>query len=109
MSYASVTAAQRAAVVRAAQRVITSAHQATSDYRTVNPVAKPQLVVDTYVPIDTLLAQLKTAVDVTTAAGAGAVVVNGAKVNAGTVSGTGNFATFTVVNGAITGIVLSAS
>lgn len=38
-----------------------------------------------------------------------AAVTNGAKVNAGTVSGTGNFATITVANGVITGIVLSAS
>jgi hypothetical protein len=36
-------------------------------------------------------------------------VTNGTKYNAGTVSGSGNFATFTVANGVITGIVLSAS
>lgn len=36
-------------------------------------------------------------------------VTSGAKINAGTVTGTGNFATFTVANGVITGIVLSAS
>lgn len=36
-------------------------------------------------------------------------VSSGQKVNAGTVSGTGNFATFTVANGVITGITLSAS
>lgn len=38
-----------------------------------------------------------------------APVVSGVKVNAGTVTGTGNFATITVVAGVITGIVLSAS
>lgn len=38
-----------------------------------------------------------------------APVVSGVKVNAGTVSGTGNFATITVAAGVITGIVLSAS
>lgn len=38
-----------------------------------------------------------------------AVVANGAKVNAVSVTGTGNFATFTVANGVITAIVLSAS
>ena len=38
-----------------------------------------------------------------------AVVANAQKVNAGTVTGTGNFATFTVAGGVITGIVLSAS
>jgi hypothetical protein len=36
-------------------------------------------------------------------------VVSGVKVNAGAVSGSGNFATITVANGVITGIVLSAS
>lgn len=36
-------------------------------------------------------------------------VATGQKVNAGAVTGTGNFATFTVAAGAITGIVLSAS
>lgn len=36
-------------------------------------------------------------------------VTSGVKVNAGTVTGTGNFATITVANGVITGIVLSAS
>lgn len=38
-----------------------------------------------------------------------AVVASGVKVNAGTVTGTGNFATLTVVAGVITGITLSAS
>lgn len=38
-----------------------------------------------------------------------AAVTNGAKVNAVAVTGTGNFATFTVAAGVITGIVLSAS
>jgi hypothetical protein len=38
-----------------------------------------------------------------------AAVATGVKINAGTVSGTGNFATITVANGVITGIVLSAS
>lgn len=38
-----------------------------------------------------------------------AVVANGAKVNAVSVTGTGNFATFTVANGVITAIALSAS
>lgn len=38
-----------------------------------------------------------------------AAVANGAKVNAVSVTGTGNFATFTVAAGVITGIVLSAS
>jgi hypothetical protein len=42
-------------------------------------------------------------------AGTKAVVTSGVKVNAVSVTGTGNFATFTVVNGAITAIVLSAS
>lgn len=37
------------------------------------------------------------------------IVTSGAKVNAGSVTGTGNFATITVANGVITGIVLSAS
>ena len=36
-------------------------------------------------------------------------VTSGVKINAGTVTGTGNFATITVANGVITGIVLSAS
>jgi hypothetical protein len=36
-------------------------------------------------------------------------VATGVKVNAVAVSGTGNFATFTVANGVITAIVLSAS
>lgn len=38
-----------------------------------------------------------------------APVVSGVKINAGTVTGSGNFATITVANGVITGIVLSAS
>lgn len=38
-----------------------------------------------------------------------ATVANAAKVNAVSVTGTGNFATFTVANGVITAIVLSAS
>lgn len=38
-----------------------------------------------------------------------APLVSGVKINAGTVSGSGNFATPTIVNGVITGIVLSAS
>lgn len=38
-----------------------------------------------------------------------AIVSNGVKVNAVSVTGTGNFATFTVVSGVITAIVLSAS
>lgn len=37
------------------------------------------------------------------------IVTNGVKVNAASVTGTGNFATFTVANGVITAIVLSAS
>ena len=37
------------------------------------------------------------------------IVTSGTKVNAVSVTGTGNFATFTVVDGAITAIVLSAS
>lgn len=37
------------------------------------------------------------------------IVTSGTKVNAVAVTGTGNFATFTVANGVITGIVLSAS
>lgn len=37
------------------------------------------------------------------------IVTNGVKVNAVSVTGTGNFATFTVTNGVITAIVLSAS
>lgn len=38
-----------------------------------------------------------------------ALIASGDKVNAVSVTGTGNFATFTVANGVITGIVLSAS
>lgn len=38
-----------------------------------------------------------------------AIVTSGAKINAGSVTGTGNFATITVAAGVITGIVLSAS
>lgn len=38
-----------------------------------------------------------------------AAVANGAKVNAVSVTGTGNFATFTIAAGVITAIVLSAS
>lgn len=38
-----------------------------------------------------------------------AVVSDGVKVDAMSVTGTGNFATFSVANGVITGIVLSAS
>lgn len=38
-----------------------------------------------------------------------ALLVSGDKINAGTVTGTGNFATVTIANGVITGIVLSAS
>lgn len=38
-----------------------------------------------------------------------AVVTSGVKVNAVSVTGTGNFATFKVAGGVITGIVLSAS
>lgn len=38
-----------------------------------------------------------------------ALVSDGVKVNAVSVTGTGNFATFTVAGGVITGIVLSAS
>lgn len=38
-----------------------------------------------------------------------AAIASGTKVNAVAVTGTGNFATFTVVNGVITAIVLSAS
>jgi hypothetical protein len=37
------------------------------------------------------------------------IVTSGVKVNAASVTGTGNFATITVANGVITGIVLSAS
>lgn len=111
MSYASVTAAQRAAVVRAAQRVITSAHRATQDYRTVNPVADPHVVNGAYVQIDTLLAQLKSAVDVTTAAGAAALVVQGDTVPVQNSAGTAvpGTSTANVAAGAVTNVRLAAT
>ncbi|QQO90814.1 hypothetical protein [Pseudomonas phage Misse] len=64
-------------------------------------------------PIDAALAALQTAL---VAAGAGPVLpttqktlTSGTKTPVGTVTGTGTFGTPTIVNGVITGIVLSAS
>lgn len=109
MSYASITSAQRAAIVRAAHRVTKSARYATQDYRTTNLRTDPQVVAGTYQPIDTLLSQLKAAVDVATTTATQVVIATGQKVAVGTVTGSGTFGTFTVSGGAITGIVLSAS
>ena len=109
MSYASITSAQRAAIVRAAHRVTKSARYATQDYRTANLRTDPQVVAGVYQPIDTLLAQLKAAVDVATTTATQVVVATGQKVNLGTVTGTGNFGTFTIAGGVVTGVALSAS
>lgn len=109
MSYASITSAQRAAIIRAAERVIASARYATQDYRTVNPRSDEQVVAGTYQPIDTLLSQLKAALDVSTTTATQVVVANGVKIPVGTVTGTGTFGTFTVAGGAVTAVALSAS
>lgn len=109
MSYASITSAQRAAIVRAAHRVTKSARYATQDYRTTNLRSDPQVVAGEYQPIDTLLAQLKAAVDVATTTATQVVIATGQKIDLGAVTGTGNFGTFTIADGAITGVVLSES
>ncbi|MNJ09288.1 hypothetical protein D3C77_34300 [compost metagenome] len=109
MSYASITAAQRAAIIRAAERVTASARYATQDYRTVNPRSDAQVVAGTYQPIDTLLSQLKAAVDVSTTTATQVTVATGQKIAVGTVTGSGTFGTFTIAGGVVTGIVLSAS
>lgn len=62
MSFASITAAQRADLIRAAERVVRSGFRATQDYRAV-PVTDAHVREDEYVQIDALLAELKTAVD----------------------------------------------
>lgn len=62
MSYQTLTPAERAALVRACQRVAQSAHRATQDYRAVGITdAHPR--VDEYVQIDALIAELKVLVD----------------------------------------------
>lgn len=109
MSYASITSAQRAAIVRAANRVIKSARYATQDYRTANLRTDPQVVAGEYQPIDTLLSQLKAAVDASTTLATQVLLTTATKYPVGTVTGSGTFGTFTIAGGAITGIVLSAS
>jgi hypothetical protein len=66
MSYATITAAQRAALVRACTRVAQSAHRATQDYR-ATPIADEHVLDGVYVEIDALLADLKVYVDLATA------------------------------------------
>ena len=53
--------------------------------------------------------EFSTAAGITLTTATQVTVSNAQKVNAVSVTGTGNFATFTVAGGAITGIVLSAS
>lgn len=109
MSYATLTAPQRAALVRACTRVAQSAHRATEDYRATNPVTDEHVLDGEYVQIDALIADLATYMTAADVDAAAAVVVDGVKIDAGTVTGTGDFATFTVEDGVITGITLSAS
>lgn len=59
--------------------------------------------------VTALIAALQNAGATTTAGATQVTLTSGVKVNAVSVTGTGNFATFTIANGAITAIVLSAS
>lgn len=62
MSYQTLTPVQRAALVRACQRVAQSAHRATQDYRAVG-ITDEHPRDDEYVEIDALIAELKVVVD----------------------------------------------
>lgn len=59
--------------------------------------------------VTALVAALQTAGATVTGGATQVTLTSGQKVNAVSVTGTGNFATFTIANGAITAIVLSAS
>lgn len=62
MSFATITSAQRADLIRAAQRVVQSGHRATQDY-TTKPITDAHVRDGEYVQIDALLAELKALVD----------------------------------------------
>lgn len=104
MSIATATEAQREAIRSAAVALEHRSQHWAQNAATPNAAA-----VTSFQPI----------ADATTAALAAAgysgvtatqvILSSGVKVNAVAITGTGNFATPTIVNGAITGIVLSAS
>lgn len=105
MSFATATPAQRRKVRDEATKAMFAAQPFAQN--AVTPTAAESTAVGT------VLAGLSTAladVGVTPALPATQVTLSsGQKVNAVSVTGTGNFATFTIVGGAITAIVLSAS
>jgi hypothetical protein len=69
----------------------------------------PRTVDEMQADVDALIVALAAAGAGVTGSDTSALVADGTKVNAGSVTGTGNFATFTVDNGVITAITLSAS
>lgn len=109
MAYADLTAAQRRTLSRLANIAATHTHRAREDFGKHGKDTQKIALGNAYVSIDDVLTALAAALPAPAPNPLQATVTNGAKVNAGTVTGTGNFATFTVAAGAITGIVLSAS
>ena len=104
MSIATITAAQRVEV----RDACSSAEQLMQKYTQSGTTPRA----DETALATPVLAAAAAALAVAGATGlpsTSAVVVSGVKINAVSVTGAGNFATFTVVGGAITAIVLSAS
>ena len=109
MAYKDLTAAQRQNLSRLANIAATETHRAREDFGVHGKDTARIFLGNRYVTIDEVLTALAAALPAATPDPLKATVTNGTKVNAGSVTGTGNFATFTVAGGAITGIVLSAS
>lgn len=104
MSYASATGAQRLAVNSAAERLATGtspARENTAGLGQRND-ADPEA-------LGLSMSQALLAVGISGIGTNQVTLTSGQKVNAVSVTGTGNFATFTIVGGAITAIVLSSS
>ena len=109
MAYKDLTPVQRQNLSRLAHIAATETHRAREDFGVHGKDTGRIFLGNAYVTIDQVLTALAAALPAATPDPLKATVTNGAKVNAGTVTGTGNFAAFTVAAGAITGIVLSAS
>ena len=109
MAYADLTAAQRQNLSRLAHIAATETHRAREDFGVHGKDTARIFLGNAYVTIDEVLTALSAALPAATPDPLKVTLTNGQKVNAGTVTGTGNFATVTVAGGAITGIVLSAS
>ena len=109
MAYADLTPAERQNLSRLAHIAATETHRAREDFGVHGKDTARIFLGNQYVTIDAVLTALAAALPAATPDPLKATVTNGVKVNAGSVTGTGNFATFTVAGGAITAIALSAS